>query len=79
MPETDDTRPASPGRQPAADPRYAVMVTRCRSLRRELDRLDDALGLLSRDERDGLDTLAASIREAVDTFDAVVERRAAGQ
>jgi hypothetical protein len=54
------------------------MVTRCRSLRRELDRLDDALGLLARDERDGLDTLAATIREAVDTFDAVVERRAAG-
>ena len=76
---TDPTRSPSADRQPPGDPRYAAMLTRCRRLRRELDRLDDALGLLSRDERDGLDTLAASIREAVDTFDAVVERRAAGQ
>jgi hypothetical protein len=54
------------------------MLTRCRRLRRELDRLDDALGLLARDERGRLESSAVMMRDLLDGLEADIDKRAAG-
>lgn len=63
---------------PSVDPRLIAIAVRVRSLRVELDRVDDALSLLDRDSRSGLNSMAAVIRDGVDEIERRVERQAAG-
>jgi hypothetical protein len=55
-----------------------TLLTRCRSLRRELDRLDDALSMLTRDERAGLEASAVMMRDLLDGLDVDIDKRASG-
>jgi hypothetical protein len=55
-----------------------VLLARCRSIRHELDRLDDALSMLTRDERAGLEASAVMMRDLLDGLEADVDKRAAG-
>jgi hypothetical protein len=63
---------------PSVDPRLIAIAVRVRSLRVELDRVDDALSLLDRDSRLGLNLMAAVIRDGVDEIERRVEQQAAG-
>jgi len=60
------------------DPRLTTLLTRCRSIRHELDRLDDALGLLDRVERARLEATATMMRDLLDGLEADIDRKAAG-
>jgi hypothetical protein len=51
------------------------MVTRCRSLRHELDRLDDALSMLTRDERADIEASAVTMRDLLDGLEAEIDKR----
>ena len=64
---------------PNLDPRLVTLMTRCRSLRTELDRLDDALSLLDRAERADLDSSAIMMRDLLDGLETDIEARAAGR
>jgi hypothetical protein len=55
-----------------------TLLTRCRSIRHELDRLDDALSLFARDERAGLEASAVVMRDLLDGLEADIDKRAAG-
>jgi hypothetical protein len=55
-----------------------ALLTRCRSIRHELDRLDDALSMLTRDERAGLESSAVMMRDLLDGLEAAVDKKAAG-
>jgi hypothetical protein len=55
-----------------------TLLTRCRSLRRELDRLDDALSMLTRDERAGLEASAVMMRDLLDGLEVDIDKRASG-
>jgi hypothetical protein len=55
-----------------------VLLARCRSIRHELDRLDDALSMLTRDERADLEASAVMMRDLLDGLEADVDKRAAG-
>jgi hypothetical protein len=55
------------------------VATRLRSLRTELDRLDDAIELLDRDDRPRLGHPSAILRDIVDLIEEDVEARAAGR
>jgi hypothetical protein len=59
------------------DPRYVALATRCRAIRVELDRLNDSIMLLSKDERGGLDHDTAILRDVLDTLEVDIEARAA--
>jgi hypothetical protein len=63
---------------PSVDPRLIAIAVRVRSLRVELDRVDDALSLLDRDSRLVLNLMAAVIRDGVDEIERRVEQQAAG-
>ncbi|HET6773550.1 MAG TPA: hypothetical protein VFH36_09580 [Acidimicrobiales bacterium] len=73
MPDTTVPTPQPPG-----DPRLTTLLTRCRSLRRELDRLDDALSMLTRDERAGLEASAVMMRDLLDGLEVDIDKRASG-
>jgi hypothetical protein len=60
------------------DPRLTTLLTRCRSIRHELDRLDDALSMLTRDERTDLEAPAITMRDLLDGLEADSDKRAAG-
>ncbi len=72
------TQEVEPTLTPSVDPRLIAIAVRIRSLRVELDRVDDALSLLDRDSRSGLNSMAAVIRDGVDEIERRVERQAAG-
>ena len=64
---------------PTVDPRWIAVGTRCRSLRVDLDRLDDTLDLLEPGPpRAEAVTRAVVIRDQVDELDQLVETQAAG-
>lgn len=67
-----------PTPMPSVDPRLIAIAVRVRRLRVELDRVDDALSLLDRDSRSGLNLMAAVIRDGVDEIERRVEQQAAG-
>jgi hypothetical protein len=55
-----------------------TLLTRCRSIRHELDRLDDALSMLARAERADLESSAVMMRDLLDGLEADIDKRAAG-
>ena len=65
--------------EPTLDPRFVTVAIRLRSLRTELDRLDDAIELLDRDGRPRLGHPSAILRDIVDMIEEDVEARAAGR
>jgi hypothetical protein len=69
--------PNQPG--PNIDPRFVTVATRLRSLRTELDRLDDAIELLDRDDRPRLGHPSAILRDILDMIEEDVEARATGR
>jgi hypothetical protein len=76
-----DTR-RSPSCQPRPQeiPTGPVLATRCRSLRHELDPLDDQLDLLDPDARRAKAvTHAVLIRDQLDRLDALIETWVAGR
>ena len=60
------------------DPRLTTLLTRVRSIRHELDRLDDALSMLTRPERAELESSAVMMRDLLDGLEADIDKRAAG-
>ena len=72
------TQEVGPTPTPSVDPRLIAIAVRIRSLRVALDRVDDALSLLDRDCRSGLNSMTAFIRDGVDEIERRVEQRAAG-
>lgn len=79
MPIDDtDPRPALPRRLPAGDPRLAAVATRLRSLRVELDRLDDQVDLLDRPQRVEIARHTVKIRAEVDSLENELCKRGAG-
>ncbi len=64
---------------PDVDPRYMTLATRLRSIRGELDRLDDGVQLFDRDERVELARHTVRIRGEVDALEEMLDHRAARQ
>lgn len=59
------------------DPRLTTVATRLRSLRVELDRLDDSIGLLHRDDQRRLVAWTHVLRDSLDGLDGDLETMAA--
>jgi hypothetical protein len=73
--ETCDAQPTRTEHRPAVRDRGR----RLRSLRTELDRLDDAIELLDRDDRPRLGHPSAIVRDILDMIEEDDEARAAGR
>jgi hypothetical protein len=63
---------------PKIDPRWVALAARARTMRQELDRLDNLADQLEPAERTELLCRLVAIREELDQFDAELEARAAG-
>jgi hypothetical protein len=64
---------------PDVDPRYVTLLTRLRSVRGELDRLDDGVQLFDRPERVELARYTTRVRGELDALEDVVDHRAASR
>ena len=63
--------------EPTVDPRLATIATRLRALKVELDRLDDAISLLHKQDHHRLASWMFVLRDAADGLEQDVEAMAA--
>ena len=66
------------GTLPPADPRIATVNTRCQALRAELERTDDAVDLLDRDDRVTVARHTTRIRAEIDGLESLLHEMVAG-